>query len=141
MKPKYIILHHSLTKDSGTVSWNAIRKYHKETLGWNDIGYHVGIELVGDTPEVFLGRPFDKIGAHCRDSGRNMDSIGVCIVGNYDIEKPSNEIVEATINTVSMLCRIFKIPIKNVKGHNEYSFKSCPGQLFPLEMITKRIQV
>jgi len=53
MKPILIINHHSLTKDSGSVSWGAIRKWHMGLIGGEDnyytnhpmidIGYHFGL--------------------------------------------------------------------------------------------------
>ena len=56
MTPRRIIIHHSATKDGRTFSWSAIRRYHVHTLGWTDIGYHAGIELIGDDFECLFGR-------------------------------------------------------------------------------------
>jgi len=129
MNPNVIILHHSLTKDGKTVSWNAIRQYHLGK-GWNGIGYHFGIELVGNRYEILIGRLPTEIGAHCR--GVNRTSLGICFIGNFDIEEPSGEQLVVGRNLVRSLMEVFNIPKEWVKGHNEYSQKSCPGKKFPL---------
>lgn len=44
-------------KDGGVVDWEAIRRYHKETNGWSDIGYHYEVERVGNGILLQVGRP------------------------------------------------------------------------------------
>ena len=77
MKPTHIVIHRSLTNDGQSVSREAIRKYHLQQ-GWHDIGYHYGIELAGDHYELFTGRKPYQIGAHCKESGMNACSLGIC---------------------------------------------------------------
>ena len=134
MKPVRIIIHHSLTHDSGTVSWGAIRNYHIYTNGWDGIGYHYGIEIIGGQIETLLGR-FDTIqGAHCR--GNNNDSIGICVVGNYDLRAPSNSIWLAAVNLTKHLMKIHSI--QTIQGHNELNpGKSCPGKYFDMNKFRK----
>jgi hypothetical protein len=127
--PSSIILHHSLTKDDQVVSWGAIRRYHVETLGWSDVGYHFGIELVGNAYEVFVGRMLNEVGAHCK--GRNTDSIGVCFVGNFDTSPPPREQWHLGVRLVRAMCDIFAIPNGQVFPHHRFaSYKSCPGRKF-----------
>src|SRR5687767_4288274 len=125
MKPSAIIIHHSLTRDSGTVSWGAIRKYHMETLGWNAIGYQLGIEKIGDQYEILMGRMLDEVGAHTK--GLNAKSIGICIVGNFDEEELPREALELLLTLCRSLMDIFGIPVENVKRHSDYADKTCPG--------------
>ena len=136
-KPKRIFLHHSLTKDSGTVSWGAIRKYHTEVKDppWSDIGYHAGIELVKSGQELYyeilMGRMWDTPGAHVR--GHNQDSLGLCFVGNFDAVLPSLAQLQAGAKIVSLWLQLFDLTIGDIHLHREYDpSKSCPGELFSL---------
>lgn len=131
MIPREIIIHHSLTTDSGTVSWGAIRTYHVESLGWSDIGYHWGIEMMRGQCEIVMGRMPDRQGAHC--VGHNDASIGVCFVGNFDFIAPQPEQWEKGVEVIKWLMREFRIPPQNVKGHRYYNnTKTCPGRMFDM---------
>lgn len=141
MNKTHIVIHHSLTKDSQTVSWPAIRDYHMRVNGWRDIGYNWGVELVNGTYVIQPGRPMDEDGAHCKDWGMNQKGIGICLVGNFDAEVPTLEALDTLAGLVENLRNVHHIPIENVIGHREAQEraglplelrKTCPGKLFDM---------
>ena len=129
MKASKIILHHSASPDGITYNWAAIRNYHVNELGWLDIGYHAGVELVGDNYERLLGRPWDMDGAHT--IGQNHLALGLCFVGNYSLYEPDDEMLLIGAGIVKTWMRLFEIPLSGIHKHNEYQNKECPGLLFP----------
>jgi len=134
--PSVIILHHSLTKDSDTVSTGAIRNYHKNVLGWSDIGYHFLIENLRGQTEIVLGRMTNKTGAHTK--GDNKNSIGICFVGNFDVKKPPGESWAKGIQLVKFLMKQYNI--KKVLGHNELNpHKTCPGRMFNMDKFRNEV--
>lgn len=138
--PTEIILHHSFTKDSKTVSWQPIREYHL-SLGWRDIGYHYGIEMVNDKFEILVGRFEGTNGAHTKEDKANWRSIGICCVGNFDNEPPDMAQWNILLELCENICRRYNIPVQNVKGHREYApYKSCPGNAFDLIKFRDQLQ-
>ena len=137
MIPERIILHHSLTKDSGTVSWGAIRRYHTQTNHWKDIGYHFGVELIGDDYEVLVGRMMTAQGAHT--SGENHDSLGICFVGNFDIVTVPEKQWSLGIKLVTSLVDVFDIHSGDIRGHRDFCHKTCPGNFFDVEKFVDEV--
>lgn len=138
LTPNKIIVHHSLTEDSGTVSWGAIRAYHKEIQKWKDIGYHAGIEQVlsGGLPyyEALIGRIWDEPGAHTR--GHNHDSLAICFIGNFDKSVPGRELLDAGAAVIAYWLRIFNLTIEDIYGHRDFNpAKSCPGKNFDMDRL------
>jgi hypothetical protein len=133
MNWRYLMLHHSLTADSETVSWSAIRRFHTNTLGWRDVGYHAGVEQVGSDYETLLGRPWNQIGAHCRQGGMNRQAFGLCLVGNFDELPPPPTQWLAAVRLARMLIGLFDVPVGNIVGHRDYAPKTCPRRAFDLD--------
>lgn len=133
IKPQYIILHHSLTKDGHTVSWGAIRRYHMVDMGWRDIGYHYGIEDVDGHMEILMGRLPGETGAHC--PGMNQRSIGICCVGNFDAAPPPDDQWQLCLNLTRALMALHEIPADRVLGHREaMERRTCPGRFWDLKL-------
>jgi hypothetical protein len=138
-RPTHIVLHHSATRDGSTYSWGAIRAWHVETLGWDDNGYHGGIERITDSAQrdsyaVLYGRPVTEMGAHCR--GMNSKSLGFCFVGNYDEREPDQAMIEEAARRVLVPWMIqHGIGPQQIVGHRDYSSKTCPGARFDIERV------
>ena len=137
----HIVVHHSLTKDSDTVSWRAIDHYHREVKGWSDIGYHFGVELAAGEYVALLGRPLDIAGSHCYQDGMNRKALGVMLCGNYDLGAPPGEMLSVTVRRIVVpMMRFFGIPLGNVRRHEEFAtYKTCPGARFPWRDFIGRI--
>lgn len=132
-QPEWIIIHHSLTRDQQVVDWQAIRNYHL-SLGWRDVGYHYGIEMVNGTPEILLGRFETQRGAHTRQRGMNSRSIGIMICGNFDLAPPPVTMWPKAIRLVRDIQFRYDIGKEFVVGHNHFAdYKSCPGKKFNME--------
>jgi hypothetical protein len=133
-----IIIHHSRTKESKeTMSWSAIRRYHIEHNGWDDIGYHFGIEWINHSLEVLVGRELHEDGAHCK--GHN-DQIGIMLTGNFDIMRPDPKMIRRLVKTCASLCMVLNIPASDIKGHGEITGdRTCPGKMFDMNAL--RIEV
>ena len=142
---KYIIIHHSWSPDNKITSdWDSIRKYHMETCHWLDIGYHFGIEYIKEIPVLQIGRSLEMSGAHT--IGFNDTGIGICLIGNYDIQIPTVAQMLAIEELCKVLMGLYDISAKHILGHWEtYGLrgkekqKTCPGILFAINSIRERL--
>ena len=132
--PTGILIHHSLTEDSDTLSWGRIRDYHmyQKEPRYIDIGYHAGCEKVRGGYEVLVGRPETMRGAHSVSC--NATHLGFCFVGNYDMDYPEPEMLAvAARRWLAPMCIRHHIPVEKVEPHSAYSAKKCPGSLFSMD--------
>jgi N-acetylmuramoyl-L-alanine amidase len=145
----HIMVHHSLTADGDTVSWAAIEKYHKETHGWRDIGYHAGVECVTGNPDLaayrfqaLFGRGPDEQAAACPESLMNVKALHVCVVGNYDLEPPPEQALYVLVHRILLpWMRQFSIPPDNVIRHRDINpAKSCPGTRFDMDALRRMVR-
>jgi N-acetylmuramoyl-L-alanine amidase len=136
MKVEYLVIHHSFTKDGLVVDWKAIRDYHINTNGWDDIGYHYGIEKVNGDYVIISGRSEDTNGAHTKEQGMNSKSLGICVIGNYDLGEPDKRAFDLLVILCVGLCKKYKLTADKIRTHHEYAnYKTCPGSKFPMDKL------
>ena len=127
---KWIVIHHSATPTGGAVAFD---KMHK-AKGWDELGYHFVIGNGTDTRDGQVevgGRwPRQKWGAHAKtpDNRFNKFGIGICMVGNFDNERPTKAQMESLSRLVAYLMKTYKIPADRVIGHGDTKATDCPGR-------------
>jgi len=133
MKKTHVVIHHSATKDTDSMSWGAIRKWHIIENGFFDIGYHLGIEEIGKHFEVMLGRPFDADGAHAREQNMNRIGLGVMFCGNFNKTTPSLEMLQYAAARLRPIMQSLGIPAdrEHVLAHGDVAPHKGLGSEFP----------
>ncbi len=121
-KIRFVAVHHSQRKID---SLKRIKNLHMKTYGWEDIGYHYLIDKKG---KIHIGRSKKFTGAHVY--GHNKNSLGICLIGNFDEEHPTKEQISTLIKFLKNKIKKYQIPIKNILGHREFPgvTKTCPGK-------------
>ena len=132
-----IIIHH-------TATWQTPRQIIEGAInynGWADTGYHYMISWDGSITEgrslFYMGANAGQIPDRSNDCSNNkyyMDkdndyrSIGIALIGNFDIYHPSSAQIESLTQLINSLKERFKIT--EVKPHRHFKATQCPGNNF-----------
>ncbi len=141
----YVILHHSATLSGSVESIHGEHRRRKDGFGnpWLGIGYHFVIGngngmQDGEVAATFRWR--EQIhGAHSGHPEFNARGVGICLIGNFEMEPPTIKQLVAVKRLVRVLAVRHQIPDDRVIGHSAVKATTCPGKKFPLEELRKVI--
>jgi N-acetylmuramoyl-L-alanine amidase len=130
---KSIVLHHSATHGG---SASAFERDHRTRLG--GLAYHfiVGNGSGAGDGEVETGyRWRDQIpGPHTKNQPVNLESIGICVVGDLRAQPPTEKQLLALLDLLEKLCRECGIPAERIRCHKEVDPETvCPGRGLPMD--------
>jgi hypothetical protein len=137
---RWIVIHHSAT---GAGSVAAFDRMHKQK-GWDECGYHFvignGTESRDGQVEVGPRWPKQKWGAHAKtaDNRFNDYGIGVCLVGNFDVSRPTARQHQELARLVAHLMKTYNIPPERVIGHRDAKATECPGRYMNIAVVRQQ---
>lgn len=129
MTPSKVVLHCSDTpdlpaghKDFDRFGLVDIDLWHKQR-GFKKVGYHY---IIRKTGKIEKGRRDNEQGAHCKDNGGNIDSIGICLIGRNVF---TDEQMDSLFSLYLALLHEHGITPDQWHGHYELdeSGKTCPN--------------
>ena len=142
-KWKKIILHHSATPVDDALNMHRV---HKARGMKNGLAYHFVISNGSRKAydgEIYIGPRWKSQldGGHVKKLSLNKTSIGICLIGNFELRAPTAKQLNALEGLCEYLmarCRIEKSQITTHKiihpGHT-----ACPGKFMSLPTILKRL--
>lgn len=90
-------LHHTAGNERGAAGMRAIQDYHMDVRGYNDIAYSFVVDP--DTLMVYVGRGPGVQGGHTQ--GHNSISHAICVMGNFDVIQPSDNLLRTLAELVT----------------------------------------
>jgi N-acetyl-anhydromuramyl-L-alanine amidase AmpD len=127
---RWIIIHHSATPAGNAAVFD---RTHRRK-GWDELAYHfvIGNGTGSGDGQIEVGSrwPKQKWGAHAKtpDNQFNDFGIGICLVGNFDIDRPTSAQLRSLTKLLAYLTKTYHIPPGRLLGHGEIKPTDCPGR-------------
>ncbi|HMO03563.1 MAG TPA: LysM peptidoglycan-binding domain-containing protein [Kiritimatiellia bacterium] len=142
-KWKFIVIHHSASKNG---SLQGMDMYHRQKRKMeNGLAYHFVIGNGNGMPDgkIEVGNRWKRQikGGHLASDDLNEVSIGICLVGNFEVDRPTAAQMKNLYALVSYLSRRCNIPKSAVRTHKQINTKptACPGKRFPTETMLNNL--
>ena len=149
------VVHHTESANEYTADQSAsivlaITKFHRDTRGWNDVGYNFLVDRFGT---IFEGRAggvdLPVIGAHAQ--GFNSVSTGISIIGSFMAADPPGAALDAVSRLIAWRLPLAGVPVSGtvtvtsgggslsryaggarvtldrISGHRDVGSTDCPG--------------
>lgn len=134
-----ITIHHdgispfaSTNKAEAAARIESIRRGHRGR-NFGDIGYHYVIDPAG---RVWQGRSLTWQGAHV--GAQNDGNLGICVLGNYQNQRPSETQLRAVEHFVAQQMRTHRVGVRQVYTHKELAATACPGRNLQPSIVAMR---
>jgi len=115
-----LVIHHSAGSKDATIA--DLSKIHVDENGWAKLSYHFAVNYKG---HVLFINDLDKLTYHVK--GSNTISIGILMIGSYNLYEPSDELLD----TLEIIIDYLKsqLDIDEVSIHNRMPGAEtlCPG--------------
>ncbi len=139
---KYIIIHHS---GSYKGSASSMDRYHREERGWkHGLGYHFVIGNGKGSRNGLIevgGRWNEQMkGAHAGSDEYNQYGVGICLVGNFETNRPTRAQISALVDLIKYLQECCNIPRRKILMHKRLKITDCPGKYFPYSEVMSRLR-
>ena len=142
-KWKRIILHHSATPIDDAVN---MHKVHLARGMKNGLAYHFVISngsRKARDGEIYLSNRWkgQLDGGHVKKHSANQTSIGICLIGNFEIRPPTSKQLTALEGLCEYLMKRCNIRVNDVTTHTLFHPKHtvCPGKHFSLSGLHRRL--
>lgn len=125
-----IVVHHPVMDKESTA--NDVAKIHVKGNNWAGIGYHWGIDYKGGY-EIY--NTIETLSYHVR--GSNTVSLAILCKGNFEKERPTEEMLVALDNLIESLKKSYLIKEVTIHKRMPKAATKCPGKYLE-EALIKR---
>ena len=142
-KWKRIVIHHSATPTDDALNMHRV---HKARGMKNGLAYHFVISNGSRKAydgEIYIGERWkgQLDGGHMKRLSDNQTSIGICLIGNFELRSPTTKQMKSLEGLCEFLMKKCGLGPNQVTTHKilHPNHTVCPGKYFSLSVLRKRI--